>query len=417
MSESTAPDDDDRVTRPLIVLSFDSLATAAIGCYGSSWNQTPAIDTVATGGCVWDRWIATNDDSAAVLRRWFDGGNDSWADAWRGGAVDLITDDSSIAADATCFDRVITLPQQATQETDQPADEIETTQLASVIAAAVERDAEDEPWSVMWLHSNFLSTRWDAPRSLFPIDEIELLPHEADEEEIELIGNPEPESLVEPTAPIFETVTVPKLSLADLSDPDLVTSWMRTYGCQVRLIDLMIEILLQSISAEDPQLIVVGTGGFSLGQNGWIGRGCGPLRSPEIRVPMIISDIGPIRMPQPSSDMKMTDILRDLSQGAHRWASPKAWAARPSDAEMIRTASDRAEMVATTSSWFFVRDHDASEHLFLKPDDVEDFNDVGRLRLDVIDDFNGTDGTDVDDDSNNDDFHSGDDKKETSPIQ
>ncbi|WP_146532758.1 hypothetical protein [Rubripirellula reticaptiva] len=407
MSDSTASDHG-RLTKPLIVLSFDALATAAIGCYGSSWNQTPAIDTIATGGCVWDRWIATNDDSAAVLRRWFDGGDNSWADAWRGsGAVDLITDDSSIAADAKCFDRVTTLPPQATQQDAQPADEIETTQLASVIAAAVERDAEDEPWSVMWLHSNFLSTRWDAPRSLFPIDEIELLAHEADEEEVELIGNTEPARLVEPTLPIFETVTVPKLSLADSSDPDLVTSWMRTYGCQVRLIDLMIEILLQSISADDPQLIVVGTGGFSLGQNGWIGRGCGPLRSPEIRVPMIISDIGPIRMPQPSSDVAMTDILRDLSCGASPWASPKAWAARPSDVE-IKTVSDRVEMAATTSSWFFVRDQDASEHLFLKPDDVEDFNDVGRLRLDVIDDFNGAN---TEDNSNNDD-----DKKETSPI-
>jgi hypothetical protein len=38
-------------------------------------------------------------------------------------------------------------------------------------------------------------------------------------------------------------------------------------------------------------------------------------------------------------------------------------------------------------SWFYVRDADESEHLFLKPDDVNDFNDVGRLRGDILETF------------------------------
>ncbi len=310
-----------------------------------------------------------------------------------GGAVDLITDDLGIAAEAECFDRVTTLPQPPVHPTDRPADGIESTQLATLVAAAVERDAEDEPWSVMWLHSNFLSTRWDAPRSLFPIDEVEL-PSREPSEEVELIGDVERSgdaNLREPAPMIFDSVEVPKQSLALIDDPDVVTSWMRTYGCQVRLVDLMIEVLLQAIRVDDPQLIVVGTSGFSLGQNGWIGRGCGPLRSPEIRVPMIVSDVGPLRMPQPTSDVALLDILRDLGEGSGEavcpWISPKAWTARASSTE-IETQSERAEYAATTPDWFFVRDRDAQEHLYLKPDDVEDFNDVGRLRLDVIDQFN-----------------------------
>ncbi|TWU56943.1 hypothetical protein Poly51_28620 [Rubripirellula tenax] len=385
------PAQSNHAAKPLIVLSFEGLATAAVGCYGSSWNQTPAIDTIATGGCVWDRWIATDDESAAVMQKWFADQVDHWSQRYRdrgqcsGGAVDLITDDPSIGRHADCFDRVITLPQLPVGDTDEPADDIESTQLASIIAAAIERDSEAEPWNVLWLHSNFLANRWDAPRSLFPIDEIELPSREAFED-VELIGMPNDEVIDEPTLPIFDTVAVPRQPIGDSVDPDWITSWMRTYGCQVRLIDLMIEVLLQSIGVEDPQVIVVGTNGFALGQNGWIGHHCGPLRSPEIRVPMIVSDIGPIRISGPTSDQTMVDLLCQLADGSCSLISPAAWVKTDPSLE-IRTQSSRARAAVTTPKWFYVRDEDEQEHLFLKPDDVEDFNDVGRRRLDVIEEF------------------------------
>jgi hypothetical protein len=41
----------------------------------------------------------------------------------------------------------------------------------------------------------------------------------------------------------------------------------------------------------------------------------------------------------------------------------------------------------TTDDWFYVRDQDESEHLFLKPDDVEDFNDVARIRVEIVEKF------------------------------
>lgn len=43
----------------------------------------------------------------------------------------------------------------------------------------------------------------------------------------------------------------------------------------------------------------------------------------------------------------------------------------------------------TTTRWFFAQDADSSRHLFLKPDDVEDFNDVGRIRDDVVQEIAG----------------------------
>ncbi len=374
--------------RRLIVLSFEALATAPIGCYGSSWNQTPAMDAIAAHGCVWDRWLTSNDDSRAVLADWFGTTADPWTQGWRElGSIDLITDDESVGERAESFDTVTTLPFPPTDENERPATEIESTQLAALIAAAIERDGQSDPWSVMWLHSRFLASRWDAPRELFPIPENEL-PSREPSEGYELISDELELPAEEPIAAIFDSVVVPRLALGDVVDPDLVTSWMRTYGCQVRLIDLMIEVLLNSLTVDDPLLIVVGTSGFSLGQNGWIGHGCGTLRSPEIRLPMILSDVGPIRLPQPTSQTSLVEILRDLSSGQQPWISPKAWVRNPIE-RWNQTVSSRVEVAATTSSWFFVRDVDTSEHLFLKPDDVEDFNDIARLRPDVVAQFDG----------------------------
>ena len=48
------------------------------------------------------------------------------------------------------------------------------------------------------------------------------------------------------------------------------------------------------------------------------------------------------------------------------------------------TKSDRNTHAVTTPDWFYVQDHDLSEHLYLKPDDIDDFNDVARLRPDIV---------------------------------
>ncbi len=389
--------------RRLIVLSFDSLATAAVGCYGSSWNQTPAIDVIATGGAVWDRLMVTDDRSDPILRRWFGSheqksDEQGWSDAWQKfGSRELITDNAGVGQSAKCFDHVVTISHDVADASDLPADDIESTRLASLVAAAIERDAEEPSWSVMWLHSDFLSRAWDAPRSLFPIDEVELDRPEPDEygevEDLDATDDGQPA-----TDPIFDDVVVPHFSLgpSDREDPDLITSWMRTYGCQVRLIDWMIEVLLSSIEVEDPIVMIVGTGGFSLGQNGWIGRGAGPLRSPEIRVPLVVSDIGPVRMPAITSTDMVPSLLRDLamdglatSEAAKSCWSPEHWV-MPMVDDRVPTRSDRVIAAVTTPQWFYVRELDQhgiseEEHLYLKPDDVDDFNDIGRLRLDVID--------------------------------
>lgn len=372
--------------RPLIVLSLEGLATAALGCYGSSWNQTPAIDTIAGSGCVWDRWIAVSDDPNFVLKQTMESAPEDWAKGWRErGSIELLSDSPALVDGLNCpsFDRVDAYEIERPTAADVPVTEIADSQLGQLIAAAVERDSQAQPWSLLWLHSQFLTQRWDAPRDLFPIDEDDAQTDEPSEE-VELISlDGESTGELERLPPIFDAVIPPQFELDDQTHPDLVTSWMRTYGCQIGLLDLLIQLLLQSLGDKDPYLMLVGTSGFRLGQCGSFGNRPGSLRSADIRIPMMISDCGPLRIPQVTGSNALPGILSELAKSEGPLIAHDRWSEASNDLQ-VETQSSRSDYAVTTSRWFYVRDDDASEHLFLKPDDVEDFNDIGRLRQDVV---------------------------------
>lgn len=380
------------------MLSLEGLTPAALGCYGSSWNQTPAIDAIASTGCVWDRWLATTDRPSEMFHQMMDGIDQtpSWKNNWQArGNIDLITDVAEIAEsfETLPFDRMLSLhDRQQDDGESRPADDLVDTQMGQLVAAALERDSEDEDWSILWLHSDFLTTRWDAPRYMGLIDEVDEAPL-TPSDDVELL---ETECSVaerlEKLPPIFDDISPPALQVTDEIHPDLITSWMRTYGCQIRLIDVLLEILLTSLKADDPHVLIVGTSGFQLGQNGWIGHRQGPLRSADIRVPMIISDLGPLHLPHLSGGDTFPQILDQLANHANPecgqsmpW-SPESWCRSDATAS-VTTQSDRTTHAVTTPDWFYVQDADQSEHLFLKPDDIDDFNNVARLRPDIVEQF------------------------------
>ena len=386
--------------RPLVIVTLEGLATSAISCYGSSWNSTPAIDAIAGGGCVWDRWTATSDQPAVLLRNWVTPTSDldplaRWKSA---GKVELITDDERIAEDeeaggiASRFDHVHFVAENR-ERRREPAADLDQTHFGRVVAAAIDRDQRG-PWSLLWIHSRVLTHCWDAPRELFPVADEETCQEPS--EEIELAVHPD-EALapaLETLPALFDQTEPPHLQLDEQRHPDLITCWMRTYGCQVRLVDLLLEVLLESLSVEDPQVVVAGTSGMSLGQNGWIGPAAGPLRSCDLRLPLIVSDRGPIRSPQLTPSDQMAEIISALACSDDPLISPRQWSDEVDSPTRILTASSRARLAITSPRWQLVRDLDGVDHLFLKPDDVEDANDVGKLRPDVVEQMTRPEPTD-----------------------
>lgn len=468
-----------------IVISLDAFANLALGAYGSSWNTTPNIDAIAARGITWDRAVVPADDTVQTLRDcWMapygtatrsDAADGGWiAKCRQHGRVELILGDDpdgreqsqklAQLAGEVGFDRCTMVEINLGEE---PSEEIESTAIGQLFAALVERlqevtEAESpdaaagSPWSVLWLHSDLLARHWDAPRWLFPVDEVgepAEASDELDEDEYEDAEDEIEEFDVEveaevrfadfsddslereiPFEPVSEdfrppsyafdllpdpsfdptlageaerddgppelvdSVTPPHYRIGSDDHPDWVMTWMQTYGCQVRLIDQLIAMVSETIKQLDPSigLAVVGTSGFSFGQNGWIGHRAGPLRSPQIHVPAIVQDpSGPmLRWPKLSS---LAEVVQRIVPGQQA-PSPEFWAGlsdfEPQRGEAtaqrqtpeVRTRSDRATSAITTDQWFFVHD-EAAARLFLKPDDRDDVNDVADRCRDVVDEF------------------------------
>ncbi len=337
--------------------------------------------------------MATNDRPSAVLAQWTNP-HAEWARQLRStiGPVELITDLQPEGLHETCFDEIHSLPTVASTHDALPAEDIVETQFGQLIAAALERVAINRPWGAIWLHSRFLTRCWDAPRDLSLLEEDRNEgPDQEQDGQDESMENKTESSALEmdgemlmPPLSLFESTQPPQIELSEQGHPDLVTAWMNTYGSQVRLVDLLLDILLQTIEAESPAVMLVGTSGFRLGQGGHVGHRSGPLRSPDIRLPLIVNRGGPLHVPQLTASPKVTSVLSVLSDPGGSLCPPDTWSVSSKETLPIEIDSDRARVAVSNADWFYVQDADLSEHLFLKPDDSEDFNDIGRLRADVI---------------------------------
>jgi len=448
-----------------IVISLDGLANLALGPYGSSWNSTPNLDRLAASGTTWDRVVVESDDAAKALYSFWTAasGDETWLQACRhsGRAELFLAGDpagrvqsqriATIAGEAG-FDRCTLVEVQLGE---QPEEEIESTAIAQLVAALLERvqasgddhspnDQPDEPWSVLWLHSDLLTRHWDAPQWLFDADaddDLTGLPssavddddddddneddsddeYEADNDEDQPVeddlpsdsvfmpslepGYEEEEQDGEQPPPLVDTTTPPSYQLAADDHPDWVMTWMQTYGCQVRLIDQLIGLIVDSLSQMEQSigLAVVGTSGMSFGQNGWIGNRVGPLRSTHIHVPVILHDRDKmlLRWPQLAAFADVSEWVRPfgVAPGPAQWARlsesmlPRHDRARedqsspPVDSPQVVTQSARALAVVTTAQWFYVQDSDGTQRLFLKPDDRDDVNDVADRCREVVERF------------------------------
>ena len=418
---SGAKKDPKAVKGQLVVLSIDGLCRDAIGAYGCRWNQTPALDALAAGGWTLDRCHLDLDSPVPAMDRFWD------ADAVermndRGTTV-LVTDDPAVEEQADVFERVVFVPRSTDSpigSTDEPpipadspvaADNVAETHLAGVMMAAIEAELEclentGEAPELIWIHSRFLRDVWDAPLSLLPAGwDRDVADNDIDNEpDVPTDAETDHRPTVAPEVPAWaEESGVPAGAIDVEADPDRPGRIMQRYAAQVRLIDELLEILLASVSAEDPAVAIVSTGGFALAQNvaadhrAAVGYRSGPLRSSHVHVPMIFSDLGPIRdamltTPRPVLKQWLAGGGRvDRDALIRRATAGHESEEAPTSTLVIQTKSDRATGVVTTARWFSVLDDPGvaggsqQRVLFAKPDDVHDVNDVARRTGDLED--------------------------------
>ncbi|KLU01210.1 sulfatase [Rhodopirellula islandica] len=397
----------------MLIFTLEGFTPAAISAYGSSWNRTPAIDRLAAEGTTWNRAITPVTDPLEQWDRWAN----TLAETPQSNHIVVITDDPRLLErdSAAVFEEIILLESDVptAPDADDESDtiDIEDTSIGRLTALAADRIAQGDS---VWLHTRFLTHCWDAPRELSD-DTIADEPSYYDEESGEDLPADELGADHDPVPFIVESATPPNHSMTADDDPDWITTWMRTYGCQIKLVDAMLDIL-SSVLEPDETIVLSGTSGFALGQNGSIGHRTGPWRSCHLHVPLVCSGgsglrsrlvasadevaavIG-IRLGNPSGDLLPThlfageNVVDTPTEESNPEESLPSNASSPSPTERVITQHRSVPIAITTNDWFYVPsdDHslpsDAVErcHLYLKPDDLDDFNNVVRLRQEEAD--------------------------------
>ncbi|OYP28382.1 hypothetical protein [Rhodopirellula sp. MGV] len=357
-----------------IVITVEGLSTAPLGCYGSSIGETPAIDDVAARGVVFDRWTSPIDRPSGLIRHWLKSCDDPIQND--APASLCVTDDAQL--DEADFDPIFGEVRKLDSKSGGSiAPSIERTQLARTFFELM--DHIDSDTELAWLHTATLRDSWDWIEVPLPD------PDEDTEPPSEEFSDEEPEPPIEPLV-LPDNADVPHLELDSEGHPDLLFSWMQRYANQAFVLDTMIDALVQFLGERPFTMIIAGASGFSLGDNRWIGHHAGPLRSADIRLPMIVSGTSPLRVPSVTSADQFANIIRAAIAG-QSCMTPAAWSHRDEEfTPQIHTDSDRATSAITTASWFLVSENDDPMHakLFLKPDDLNDVNDVARLRPNVV---------------------------------
>ncbi|WP_164102564.1 alkaline phosphatase family protein [Candidatus Laterigemmans baculatus] len=412
--------------RSLIVLSFDALATSPLAAYGCSWLETPGLCRLAASSLVFDRVVAASVSPHDCLSGFFrdrTSGQSVAAAASAAGMTTLLVTDSAEAAElgGEAFDQCVRIDSPSGQTDFALADEIEETRFARLLAAALaHRETLGEAPVLLWIHSATLATCWDAPLALRTADESAEEAEFGEEygEEFSEYGDAEPDAFdtsdVDSAAEIEaarESTTPPNFCLDEDADPDLTLAWMAAYGGQVRAIDGLVEVLLDSLE-EGPEcdLVLASTSGFALGEHRWIGAAAGPPRSPRLHLPLMIRRNGspPLRSPHLASSDRLAATLLEMVRGSEpqggelsllRDAAPEQWATPPDPLLPILSTvaagaasagdfgageGDEAIVLRTSPGWFYFRDADGQDHLYLKPDDRNDANDIADLKPEVI---------------------------------
>jgi arylsulfatase A-like enzyme len=270
-----------------LVLVARGLQAAAIGCYGNTWIDTPALDALAAEGIVFDQHLADAPDAAGARRAWRTGryqfAAPPPADALdllevlrqQGVFTCLIVDDSRpFPSDfAAGWGEVVHV---APPEGD-------ATPLERVVETArtvLGRLAGRDDWLV-WVDLATTLPPWDVPVEFQepyfreePLD---------DEEEDATVDEEEPVEY-EPLLPLPDPAEGP----IDPSDDELFLRLWSSYAAAVSYLDAAVGELVDAVGDREVLLLFTADHGYPLGEHGVVGFARPWPHSEVIHVPLIL---------------------------------------------------------------------------------------------------------------------------------
>ena len=369
--------------RHAIVLVIDGLRASALGCYGNTLSRTPNFDDFASRSAVVERFWADSPHLPRFYQSAAKGIHNSRGDVTpaersalsqllddEGVPCRLITDDPS-AVEAFPGSEVAEL---STQSVERAAD-VADTAFAEFCSAVVERlDAwlGDGAGSLTWVHTRGLCGPWDAPLEL----------------RAELLDEDDP--------PPLEDLQ-PPTEMDSTADPDLQLLYRTAYLAQVAAIDACFGPLWHAINEvmadRETLLVLTGSRGFALGEQGRIGTDCCQYHSNRLHLPWLLH-VCDDELPRPrvAGLAQPADLFTTLLDwlGLAVPASTDGLSALPHMEEgtaiprELAVAQGDNECALLTPDWLLRQVGEEGPQLFAKPDDRWEHNDVAvRCREEV----------------------------------
>jgi len=358
----------------VICLVLDGWNTTAVGAYGNTWLQTPAIDRLAVESFLFDQLLIDTVELSSLYRAWWTGrgaltdlgpptATAPLAELVRaaGWNTALICDEPLVADDprAEPFAERILIPAETRAA---PVDEIEQTQLFRLFAAAGEWLASARDPFFLWLHGQAMFGAWDAP--------LELRRQFMEEDD------PEPPQSAE----------FPNFLLPENFDPDTRTGFRYAYGGQAMVIDMCLQALLSVVdeagAANRTLVSVCGGRGFPLGEHRRLGLCDGALFEELVHVPWLL------RLPDGRGALRRTsnlvqpcDLFATLvefcgiagAQSVLRSLDDESWPIRD---RVCLFSPDGGQRAIRTPAWYLREPRGGAAELYAKPDDRWEANDV-----------------------------------------
>lgn len=398
-----------------IVVIARGLQLGALGCYGNQWIDTPALDTLAAEGMVFDQHFADNADAAGARR------------AWRSGCYHFPPNLQAANASArpdliaalrqhgihTCL--IVDKSRSSSSDFAEGWDTVERVSAAEdqmtldavleAVGAALEKLERRDNW-LLWIDLATLLSPWNLP---LEFQEGYFREEAEEDEENDSADEDEETEESEPLTPLTEVPTGP----IDREDDHFYLSLQTSYAGAVSYVDVAIGQLLQALDGleggGDILLMVTTDTGQNLGEHGIVGT-CRPwLHDELIHLPLLLRLPG---MKEPGRRVAALTQAVDLGPTLADWfQAPLAGSHGRSllllargEVESIRSYAcaglqigDAIEYALRTPEWAFLLpiqssadDVERTPQLYVKPDDRWEVNNVLQHHLELAEQLERT---------------------------
>lgn len=331
---------------PLLLITIDGLRASALGAYGATAYETPALDEFATQALTHHWCYAETPKAEDLLPCVLE----------QSGRALVLSDDADWLSHVDRFSNATAIGVSTSAPTEAATSVGDTAMAESLSLMTEHLASQDAEHDLQWLHLRGMYGSWDAPAELY--------------EDLLSEDDPEVEGDVAPATGSHD----------DPQSNDSCESRFAAacrYAAQVRTLDACLGGLLAAMpllsdrQGVDPTVVIAGARGYPLGEHGQIGSVDPRLFAEQQHVPLLARAPASGAFAHSHTPVGLCEQLAAIVAGERSGREPPS--------PLILDAPDHARGLRTTDWYLRVPHGEDRAELYVKPDDRWDHNDVAKL--------------------------------------